>query len=384
MKPGVANQADYEEYGYDAAGNRTSLRKRDGVTLTYQYDDLDRLRIKTVPASASGAAGYSVFYGYDVRGLQAWARFGSDAGPGVTNTFDGFGRLASSTTDMDGTARTLISSYDAASNRTALTGDSGYSAGFAYDAAGAIGAYREGGTLPVVAFAYDTAGRRSGLSMGSAAAISTVAYHYDAVGRLDRPTHHFAAAGSDQALTFGYNAASQIVMRTSSNDSYASDTAQSVSRAYGVNGLNQYTAAGPATFTYDANGNLISDGANSFVYDAENRLVSASGGHSATLAYDPLGRLWQIASTTATTRLLYDGDRLVTEYDGAGNPLRSYVHGPGADEPLVWYEASAGWARRYLHTDHQGSIVAIADDTGNPIAINAYDAWGIPNAANQG
>src|SRR4051812_32784086 len=220
--------------------------------------------------------------------------------------------------------------------------------------------------------------------MGSAAAVSTAAYHYDGVGRLDILTHHFAAAGSDQALTFGYNPASQMVMRTSSNDAYASNTAQSVSRTYGVNGLNQYTSAGPATFTYDANGNLTSDGADAFVYDAENRLVSASGGHNATLAYDPLGRLWQVTGSSGTTRFLYDGDRLVSEYDGSGNPLRSYVHGPGADEPLVWYEAPTGWARRYLHTDHQGSIVAVADDAGNKLAINAYDAWGIPDAANQG
>jgi hypothetical protein len=31
--------------------------------------------------------------------------------------------------------------------------------------------------------------------------------------------------------------------------------------------------------------------------------------------------------------------------------------------------------------DQQGSIVAIADRYGNPVAINAYDEWGIPNAA---
>jgi RHS repeat-associated protein len=97
-----------------------------------------------------------------------------------------------------------------------------------------------------------------------------------------------------------------------------------------------------------------------------------------------MGRLWQITAPTGTTRFLYDGDRLITEYDGAGNPLRSYVHGPGADEPLVWYEGAAGWARRYLHADHQGSIVAVADDAGATVAINAYDSWGIPNAANQG
>jgi YD repeat-containing protein len=35
---GTVNPGDYEEYGYDLAGNRASLRKRDGVTLTYVYD----------------------------------------------------------------------------------------------------------------------------------------------------------------------------------------------------------------------------------------------------------------------------------------------------------------------------------------------------------
>ncbi|MFX8063419.1 hypothetical protein ABTK67_18845, partial [Acinetobacter baumannii] len=88
------------------------------------------------------------------------------------------------------------------------------------------------------------------------------------------------------------------------------------SRSYAVNGLNQYTTAGPATFSYDANGNLIGDGTNSYGYDAENRLVTASNG--AVLVYDPLGRLFQTSGTSlGTTRWLYDGDELIAEYDGA-------------------------------------------------------------------
>jgi RHS repeat-associated protein len=88
---------------------------------------------------------------------------------------------------------------------------------------------------------------------------------------------------------------------------------------------------------------------------------------------------------TGTTRFLYDGDRLAIEYNGAGNVLRSYDHGAGPDEPLVWYEAvSGGTSGRYLHADHQGSIIAVADQNGNPIAVNAYDEWGIPNAGNLG
>ncbi|HEX8482340.1 MAG TPA: hypothetical protein VF650_10585 [Allosphingosinicella sp.] len=157
--------------------------------------------------------------------------------------------------------------------------------------------------------------------------------------------------------------------KTSANDGYASNTAYDVSRAYAVNGLNQYTAAGPASFAYDANGNLTSDGSTTFVYDAENRLVSASGAKNAALSYDPLGRLWQVTGGGATTRLRYDGDELIEEYDGAGNRLRSYVHGAGTDDPVLWYEGPGASTRRSLHADHQGSIVAIADSAGNKLAV---------------
>jgi len=160
-----------------------------------------------------------------------------------------------------------------------------------------------------------------------------------------------------------------------------------VSRSYAVNGLNQYTSAGPATFAYDANGNLTSDGSSSFVYDAENRLVSASGARNATLVYDPLGRLFQTSGGTAgVTQFLYDGDALIGEYGPSGAMDRRYVHGTaeGVDDPLIWYDHVTGRVRLGLIADHQGSVIAAINLIGTPIAINAYDAWGIPNSANQG
>ncbi|QMW22456.1 hypothetical protein [Sandaracinobacteroides saxicola] len=48
--------------------------------------------------------------------------------------------------------------------------------------------------------------------------------------------------------------------------------------------LNQYTAAGPAVFLYDAHSNLRSDGSTTMVKTQENRLESASGTHTAALA----------------------------------------------------------------------------------------------------
>jgi RHS repeat-associated protein len=148
--------------------------------------------------------------------------------------------------------------------------------------------------------------------------------------------------------------------------------------------LNQYTAAGAAAFLYDGNGNLRADGSTNYVYDAENRLVSAAGASSATLSYDPMGRLYQVTGGGNTTQFLYDGDELVAEYNGAGTLLRRYAHGLGNDDPVLWYEGAGLTNRRALFRDHQGSIVAVADSSGTSLAANAYDPWGIPNATNLG
>jgi RHS repeat-associated protein len=382
---GSVNESDYESYTYDDAGNRLSLRKRDGVTLAYAYDDLNRVKSKTVPASASGAAGYSVFYGYDMQDLQLFARFGSTSGVGITNSYDAFGRLRSATNTMGGFSRVLGYEYNASTGDTQLNYPGGVSFVSTHDGAGRLTAILENGATTVADFNYDTLGRRSDATIGGAVATD----EYDAISRLWRLTNNLAETAADQTLEFGYNPASQIVSRIDSNDAYKSTTLDGPARNYSVNGLNQYTSVAGVTHTYDLNGNLTShvtpDGTTSFVYDAENRLVSASGAKNATLTYDPMGRLFEISSGGLKTQFLYDGDRLVAEYNGLnGALLRRYVHGGGADEPLLWYEGSGLTLRRGLFANHQGSIVAITDAAGGSLWKNAYDAYGVPNQGNTG
>jgi hypothetical protein len=207
----------------------------------------------------------------------------------------------------------------------------------------------------------------SGLAAGS------TAYGYDGLGRLSVAKSNLSGTAQDVQFTYGRNPAGQIAAVTRNNDAYAWGGHYAVNRAYTTNGLNQYSAAGSAGFSYDANGNLVSDGSTAFVYDIENRLVSASGGHAATLVYDPLGRLWQITSGSNTTRFLYDGDALVAEYDGSNNLTHRYVHGPGVDNPEVVYDYVGGAlsATRFLISDERGSIVALADASG--ASVNTYD-----------
>jgi RHS repeat-associated protein len=385
--PGQVNSADYELYGYDAAGNRTSLRKRDGVTLTYLYDGMNRNTVKSVPASASGAAGYSVHYRYDIRGLQTDARFGSPSGQGITNAYDGYGRITATISTMGGHSRTLSYLYDPASNRTRVTHPDAARFDFVFDSGnrmtGATGTSALGVFGSYLGIAYDNLGRRTTKAHGG----SNTQYGYDPIGRTAAIDHGLAGGVGNVFTSFTFNSASQIVTRSSNNDDYRHTGYVAADRAYAANGLNQYATVAGAGYGYDANGNLTSDGSNTYTYDAENRLVSSSLSGGTSITYDPLGRLWQTSSPShGTTQFLYDGDKLAVEYDAAGAVRRRYAWGPGVDEPILQDEGGAlnCSGSRFLHADHQGSIIAAADCAGNRVNVNSYDEYGVPRPGNFG
>jgi RHS repeat-associated protein len=375
----VTASSDYEEYQYDANGNRKKLRKRDGQQISYSYDALNRVTVKDIP----GGTAADVYYGYDLRGLQHYARYGSTSGLGVTNTYDGLGRLTSSTNTTDGVSRALSYQYDSNGNRTRLTFPDTTAFSYTYDGLNRMTEIREGTAGPIRAtIAYDNFGHRSGVSRAGA---DSMGYVYDPASRLKTFSHAFTTTTNNLALDFEYNPASQMVKRIVSNDTYAYRDDYNLVRPYVANGLNQYTTAGPAAFTYDSNGNLTGDGGTTYAFDTENRLTSAVGNKTATLKYDPLGRLNETSGGTAgLTRFLYDGDALVAEYDANGTLLRRYIHGPGVDEPLVWYEGATLANARSLHANHQGSIIGIADNGGALLNANSYDAYGIPALTNLG
>ena len=85
-----------------------------------------------------------------------------------------------------------------------------------------------------------------------------------------------------------------------------------------------------------------------------------------------------------TTRFLYDGDRMIAEFNTSGTLLRRYVPGPGVDEALVWYEGSGTSDRRWLVADERGSIAAVVNGSGSAIQLNTYDEYGRPGSSNLG
>jgi RHS repeat-associated protein len=391
-----SSTTDYELAGYDPNGNVTSFTTRRGETLNLSYDNLDRLIIKDVPTRSGLSSTYTrdVYYGYDLLGNMAFARF--DGGEywreGISNGYDALGRLTDTTLAMDSTSRTLSYQYDAANNLTRLTHpDSNY---FNY--------YRTGsgrfwytdvdGWGPLFHAPPDSIGRLWAIYRWDVGGGNWNQYSwnnsYDSVSRLTTYVQEFAGTSYDSTTTFTYNPANQIASRSQNNDAFAWNAAANINRGYTSNGLNQYSAVGGTSFSYDANGNLTSapDAAavtQAYVYDVENRLVSrSSSANSATMRYDPLGRLYEVGgSSTGTTRFLYDGNDLVAEYDGSGNLLRRYAHGPLADQPLAWFEGStvstSAW--RYPYADERGSIVAVTNESGVVQYVNSYDEYGIPD-----
>jgi YD repeat-containing protein len=364
--------------------DRTAVQARDGSVMGYSHDALNRMSVKTVPERADLAASQTrdVYYGYDLRGLQLYARFDSASGEGLSNAWDGFGRLAAATSDLGGAARTLTYQYDADGDRVRITHPDGHYFRTSFDGLDRpVYLWEDGALYAAIGHYYASHGALVGLVRPGAYSWRV----FDGVGRLASVSDDLAGSAADRSTLHGYNPAGQLVSLTRNNDAYAWGGHYAASRAYAVNGLNQYTAAGGASFAYDANGNLASDGGNVFTYDVENRLVTASGAHHASLAYDPLGRLWQVTDTAtgAVTRFLYDGDALVAEYDGSGAMLRRHVHGAGADVPLIDYEGATLSTPRFPFADERGSIVALTDGSGAAVAINAYDEYGIPAAGNQ-
>jgi RHS repeat-associated protein len=405
---GVISTTDYELYGYDVNGNRTSLRKRDGSVIGYTYDNLNRVIVKTVPERAGLDTIHTrdVYYQYDIRDLQLHARFDSDTGPGTASSFDAFGRITT-TNDTTGIAagRRLNYGYNRAGSVTAIRHAFGDNALFSYvyTSGGQFNKLLDPTNTTLVDYNYNNRGE-----LGTAVKLNAApdqSWTYDPIGRLASTSIGTGAGSLDVTWSFTRNAASQIKTATRTNDAYHWDGAQANTANYTVNGLNQYTAVGTKSFAYDPNGNLTDDGTYTYLYDVENRLVemtykalpqgctSGSNLIAARLYYDPMGRLYETRNHNCgvqTDRRIYlhDGDALVAEFNSSGTLLARYLHGPaqGVDDPLVSYDGtSASYTNaRFLQSDARGSIVYSSLHNNSAAVVNAYDEYGQPGSGNVG
>ena len=98
--------------------------------------------------------------------------------------------------------------------------------------------------------------------------------------------------------------------------------------SFTTNGMNEYTAVGSTSRTFDDNGNLTDDGTYEFTYDLHNHLIKVELSGTSTVvaeyAYDAVGRGRRIGKTVGsdTTRFVYHDQQCVEELDGSDDLLR--------------------------------------------------------------
>jgi RHS repeat-associated protein len=149
-------------------------------------------------------------------------------------------------------------------------------------------------------------------------------------------------------------------------------------KAASYNSVNELTNLAGQPFTYDANGNLASDGQRNYFWDAENRLAAityaAQPGKQTSFSYDGLGRRTAITTavsgSAATTFHLWCGARLCQASNANGAPARSYY-----DEGEVDY---ASGTQLYYGPDRLGSVRAAANGQSSALQFYDYDPYGNP------
>ncbi len=128
------------------------------------------------------------------------------------------------------------------------------------------------------------------------------------------------------------------------------------------------------TMTYDANGNMLSDGDKTYAWDAENRLIKITYADSSwtEFAYDGFGRRVKIVEKnssgmeTSIKNHIWDGLKIGEERDSSNAVVKKFY-----EEGMVHDDAA------YFYTkDHLGSVRELTNENGVVETSYNYDLYG--------
>jgi RHS repeat-associated protein len=376
-------------YGYDAAGNLTSSTDARGTTKSSTYDALGRQIEVTYPNGTTASWSYdqpghgagighlttesdgsgSENHAYDVMGREV-SSTKCIAGSCFTMTrgFDAYGRL-STTTYPDG--EVVTTSYDGNGRPAALSGNSTYVSWTTYTARGQIASITFGnGTTTSYGYSAPRQWLTSAAVTTPSATLYQASYAYDSAARVT------ATSSSTDAylnVSYGYDDLNRLVsVGGAQNESFAYDplgniTSKSDVGAYGYAAPHAHavSSAGGTSYTYDANGNMLSGGGRTFTwtYDNQPASVAASDG-TTTFTYDASGQ--RVHKTGASGTYSYFGP--VDLQNGA---LVKYYAMAGVT--LARHDATGTY---WYHADHLGSVRAITNAAGAKVQTDDYAPFG--------
>ncbi|MGC1547039.1 MAG: RHS repeat-associated core domain-containing protein, partial [Rhodanobacter sp.] len=344
-----------ESWTYDGMGNMLTHTDRKGQVSDYSYDALNRRNL------VSYADGSGIQASYD-SGNRMTSLADTISGT-ISWGYDGLNRVIA-TTAPQGSINYV---YDAAGRRISMTPAAQATINYGYDNANHLTSIIQGNEA--VQLAYDAANRRATLTLPNSV---TVNYGYDSANELTGLTYTQGNGTNLGNLTYSYDSDGRRIGKTGS---LATDVLPMPTTKPAMFDLNDREASfNGQALSYDADGNLTSDGTNTYTWNARNQLtqVSQNGVAQLSYAYDALGsRVSKTVQGGAPMQYLYDGENIVQETQGSTiNPI---LNGLNIDER---YARNDVIGRTYFLTDALSSTIALTDMTGAIREQYSYDPYG--------
>jgi RHS repeat-associated protein len=382
-------------FTYDAAGNRKHRTDYNGVLTSYDYDALNRLKTINYPDATT------VNYTYDklsrlqtATNVHGTVDFDYNKMNQLTSVTDVFAEVINYHYDDNGNRTKLLLNgatsatyrYDAGDRLTKIIDPGGVSTNFTYDVTDKLLSRR----LPngvVTTYTHDDLDRLTRLrDAKGAATVADHQYQYDTASQLTRitepgNTRSYVYDAIDRLTSANYTNPAQP------NENYAYDgvgnrTSSHLSANYGYQPFNRLTNSTAVSYSYDANGNLISktDALGTWIYswDFENRLIQVLKPDSSSVIYryDALGRRIQRApSAGVSTNFVYDGQDVIKDFNSDGSTV-DYLNGPGIDNKLRLTDSRVATGPLYFLQDQLGSTTALTNSSGGIVERVTYDAYG--------
>jgi RHS repeat-associated protein len=408
------------QYVYNNAGKLLTATYADGKQESYSYDPLGNA-LSFVDPSA-----HATQYTYNAGGQITGETFSDNSS--YAYTYDGSGNLTTAV-DAAGTttftysstgfltniaypnSKSLTFSYDTGGRRKQTVDQSGYTVNYGYNAVGQLSGLTDGSGNTIVSYSYNTDGELSQRTNGNG---TYTTYQYDAAANVLH-TINYAPGGTVNSQfddtynalglkatettlqgtwTYTYDADGQLIhaVFASSNTgavpnqdlAYSYDAAgnrtstviNGVTTNYVANNRNQYTSIGGTAYTYDNNGNLLSDGANTYTYNLLNQLATVTGSSTASYAYDAFGQ--RISSTVngqmTQFQLAPAGftgfGNVVGTYDGSGNLIAHYNHG------LQLISQTTASGSSYYDFDNSSNTAGLSNSAGSYVNQYSYLPFG--------
>ena len=285
----------------------------------------------------------------------------------ITRVYDDLDRLTSETTPQGSVSYT----YDAGGRRSAMTVQGQPKVSYAWDAANRLTQIQQaagainGNTVQTISFVYDNANRRVQTTLANGI---VAAYAYDDANELTGITYTSSTGTLIGNLTYTYDQAGR---RNSLGGSLANVLPGTPVSSVSVDANNRLTNWNGQALTYDANGNLVSDGVNTYTWDERDQLVGISGAITASFTYDTFGRRTSKTIAGVQTNFVYDGINAVQQTTGSN--VVSLLDGLGIDER---YAELSGSQQAHVLVDALGSTIALTDASQTVQGSYAYDAYG--------